>query len=159
MGGSRRVCGGPYACLGFGPVKSMLITDSKHDTSLRDERASAPRPDPRVPGSAVPWRATGRETPVFLDTRGRRAALVRLLGVSGGLISAAAVALLVIGALAFGHISQLRASQPVKSELVGSGAGKPTKLRRTETERRNADRGRSSELVRGKPRTPRIPHA
>jgi len=54
-----------------------------------------------------PWRATGRESPVFLDERGRRGLLVRALGLLGAAGSAGALALLVTGALAFVHISPL----------------------------------------------------
>jgi hypothetical protein len=54
-----------------------------------------------------PWWATGRESPVFLDERGRRGLLVRALGLLGAAGSAGALALLVTGALAFVHISPL----------------------------------------------------
>ena len=45
---------------------------------------------------------------MFLDERGRRGLLIRALGVLGALASSGALALIVIGALAFVHISPLR---------------------------------------------------
>jgi hypothetical protein len=73
-------------------------------------------------GQTSPWRATGREPPVFLDERGRRGLLVRAFGLLGALASAAAVTFVVVGALAFVHVSPL--SRGSHSIYVTHAAGR-----------------------------------
>jgi hypothetical protein len=86
-------------------------------TTTTTSAEGTPRtPDERVPGprrplseDASPWRATGREAPVFFDERGRRGLLVRVLGLFGAFVSTGALTAIVIGALAFVRVSPLPA--------------------------------------------------
>lgn len=71
-----------------------------------------------------PWRATGREPPVFFDPRGRRGVVVRSLGVVGSLAIAGALTLIVIGAIAFVHIAPRLAHGP--DGIFARGAARRT---------------------------------
>lgn len=78
------------------------MTLHKEPTARRDDGELR---SPPLTRELYPWRATGREHPVFLDERGRRALLVRALGALGLLASGLTLTLLVTGALIFVHVA------------------------------------------------------
>lgn len=82
--------------------------------------ASKPRTRPPASGPGPTWSATGQESPVFLARRGRRGLVARVFGGIGALVSAAALAVVVTGALAFVHVSPpvKRASSRLSAHTV-----------------------------------------
>ena len=79
-----------------------MTPDEEPAACTDEDAAGSARPKAR---DSSPWRATGREAPVFFDERGRRGLVVRALGIVGCLAVAGALTFIVIGAIAFVHVT------------------------------------------------------